>query len=59
MEKGHLAGKRETLLNLLTAKFGPLPEVIANRVEARDSAAELDTLLERVLTATSLDDMWL
>ena len=56
-EEGVLEGKRETLLRLLTAKFGPLsPDAIA-RVAAVPSAAELDSYLERFVSAKSLEEM--
>jgi len=57
LEAGVLEGKRETLLRLLTAKFGPVPEKARRRVQALASVAELDAYLERVLTAESLDAM--
>ena len=38
-------------------KFGDLPEAIAVKVQAIDTEAELDALLERVLRAKALDDM--
>ena len=57
LEVGLLKGKRETLLRQLAAKFGPLSVVTTARVEAIESLDELDGLLERVLTATSLEDM--
>jgi len=54
--KGRLEGKRETLLRLLAAKFGPLPDDTVTKIAAIGSAAELDTYLDRVLTATSLEE---
>ena len=57
--KGVLKGKRETLLRLLTAKFGPLPEDTAARIAGISSALELDTYLDRVLTANSLQQIGL
>ena len=57
LEVGLLKGKRETLLRQLAAKFGTVSEVATARVEAIESLDELDGLLERVLTATSLEDM--
>ena len=58
-EAGLIEGKRETLVRQLTAKFGPLsPETIA-KVTAVPSAAELDAHLERILSATSLEEMGL
>ena len=58
-EKGVLNGKRETLLRLLTQKFGPLPEGATARVEAYESVDELDACLERILMASSLEEMGL
>ncbi len=53
---GVIEGKRETLLRLLAAKFGDLPREIAAKAEAM-SAAELDFVVDRLLTATTLDDL--
>ncbi len=58
-EKGVLNGKRETLLRLLAQKFGPLPVSVTARVEAEESARELDGWLERILTASSLQELGL
>jgi hypothetical protein len=55
--KGVLKGKRETLLRQLTSKFGPLPEDSVAKIAAIRSAAELDTYLDRVLTANSLEQV--
>ena len=57
--KGELKGKRETLLRLLAQKFGPLPKTVTARIEAYESAEELDACLERILTVTSLEEMGL
>ena len=63
LEKGRLVGlvegKRETLKHKLTKKFGTLPEKTMARIEALDSLEELDTYLDRVLTAETLEDMGL
>jgi predicted transposase/invertase (TIGR01784 family) len=56
-EKGRLSGKRETLLRLLAQKFGPLPEGITTRIEAFESVEQLDACLERILVASSLEEM--
>ena len=58
-EEGLLTGKRETLLRLLTAKFGPLPESATKLVQNMDSVDALDRYLERVLVARSLAEMHL
>ena len=56
--EGRLSGKREALLRQLSSKFGPLPDEIVAAVEVLDSE-QLDGGLDRVLTATSLEDMHL
>lgn len=56
-EAGLLTGKRETLLRQLSAKFGALPKELRTRVEAIESVDAPDVLLERVLSATSLEDL--
>ena len=56
---GLIEGKRETLKHLLTKKFGPLPENTVSRIEALESLEDLDTYLDRVLTAENLEDMGL
>jgi hypothetical protein len=58
MEKGVIEGKRRTLLRLLSAKFGTLPAKVTARTEAM-SNAELDSVLDRLLTATTLDELGL
>jgi hypothetical protein len=58
MEKGVIEGKRETLLRLLSAKFGALPKEVTARTGAM-SNAELDSVLDRLLTATTLDELGL
>jgi len=55
--KGRLEGKRQTLLRQLTAKFGPLPEDTVTKIAEVSFDAELDTYLDRVLTATSLEEV--
>ena len=57
--EGLLGGKRETLVRQVTSKFGTLPQELESRVLAITSVEELDTLLDRVLVAESLDDMGL
>jgi hypothetical protein len=56
LEVGILEGKRKTLSRLLAAKFGDLPGDIKTKVEAM-SAADLDSVLDRVLTAATLDEL--
>jgi len=52
-------GKRETLLRLLRAKFGPLAPETIMKIDAMGSLEELDTYLDRILTAESLEEMGL
>ena len=59
MERGLIQGKRETLLRQLTAKFGAPSEGTRSRIQALESAKELDAYLERILTASSIEDMGL
>ncbi len=54
---GRREGKRETLLRQLTKKFGSLSEDVTTRVRSLESVDELDAYLDRVLTATSLEEM--
>ena len=57
LHEGLIQGKRETLKHQLTKKFGPLPQNTVSRLESLESLEELDTFLDRVLTAESLADM--
>ena len=58
-EAGLLEGKREALLHLLATKFGALPEWAMNRVQAIETAGEVNGPLERVIAAASLEEMGL
>ncbi|WP_280400766.1 hypothetical protein [Nocardia carnea] len=55
--EGQSRGQIRTLLRLLALKFGTLPDWVAERVEAGDSA-ELELWTERVLTANSLEEFF-
>ena len=57
LDKAELKGKQKALLIQLEAKFGPLREETTARVRALVSPIAVDTCLERVLTASSLDEM--
>jgi hypothetical protein len=57
LKAGVIEGKREALLRLLNTKFGSVSEETKSRVQALESAAELDTYLERVLAAGSIEEM--
>ncbi len=54
--RGKAAGKAEVLLKLLQLRFGSLTEPTRARVDAA-TPQQLDTWVERVLTATTLDDV--
>lgn len=57
--RGEKRARRETLLRLMGAKFGTLPADVETRVAAIEDIARLDVLLERILTAHSIDEMGL
>lgn len=55
--EGKAEGKAELLLRLLAAKFGDVPSARADRIRAA-TADQLDTFGLRVLTASSLDEVF-
>ncbi|TDI39912.1 MAG: DUF4351 domain-containing protein [Acidobacteria bacterium] len=55
--EGLIEGKREALLRQLTKKFGSLSEDVTAHVRALQAVDEIDVYLDRVLTATSLEEM--
>jgi len=57
-EAGVIEGKRKTLLRQLSAKFGAIPEGVRARAEAM-TESELDSVLDRILTATALSELGL
>jgi len=57
--EGEVRGKRETLLRLLSLKFGQLPEEVRARVQAIESPEELDVYIDRFVFANSLAEMGL
>ena len=56
LDKAELKGTQKALLRLLEAKFGPLDEQTREHVRALSPTA-VDACLERVLTASSLEEM--
>lgn len=48
---------RHTLLRLMRKRFGELPESAPARLKAADRAT-LELWLDRILTATTLDEVW-
>ena len=57
MERGYTRGARATLIRLLRARFGELPEKIAAVILAESDQELLDTWLDRFATAKSLEDV--
>ena len=55
--EGLAEGKAATLTRLLEQRFGSLPREVAPRIAAAD-LDELDTWLDRVLDAVTLDDVF-
>ena len=55
--EGLIEGKREALLRQLAKKFGSLSEDVTAHVRALESVDEIDVYLDRVLSATSLEEM--
>lgn len=57
IERGRLEGERALVLRLIQHRFGELPAALRLRLEGA-SQAELEHLADRVLDATSLDDLF-
>lgn len=55
-EAGIVEGKRKAVLRQLSAKFGRTPEAVTARTEGM-TEADLDSVLDRILTATTFDDL--
>ena len=53
-QEGELSAKREFTLKMLSRRFGPLPEVVAQQVLSAELAA-LERLTDELFTAPSLD----
>ncbi len=56
-KEGRQEGMRELLLHTIERRFGPLAEEKRRRFEAITSPARLKRLADKVLTASSLDEM--
>jgi hypothetical protein len=56
IQQGIERGERQVLVRQLTRRFGPLPERATQRIEAA-GRSELERWADRVLTATSLDEV--
>ena len=57
IEQGIVKGKQEAVLRLLRLRFQNVPEVFTERIAGIDSLTALDTLLEQMMTAESLDEL--
>ena len=56
-QEGQVLSLRKVLLQLLTQRFGRLPETARRRVEQIASTKELEKLTRKVLSARSLEEM--
>jgi hypothetical protein len=57
IEQGEMRGKRNTLLRQMHAKFSSVSVEIATRVESINDNALLDRLLDRIFTASTVDEL--
>ena len=56
-QEGEVKGRRDTVLRVLAQRFGKLPQQVRRKVAALESVAELERLLDRALTARSLEEL--
>jgi predicted transposase YdaD len=56
-QKGEIKGARNLLIRLGRIRFGRLPRATRAAIEAIDDLDQLERLAERILTATSWDDL--
>jgi flagellar biosynthesis/type III secretory pathway protein FliH len=56
-KKGELRATKRHLARLLELRFGPLPEDVTKTVNSTRDLAQLETWLDRILTAETLDDV--
>ena len=56
-KKGREEGMRRLLLRQLELRFGPLPESVRQEIEAIVSSRRLTQLSEKLLVASSLEDL--
>jgi hypothetical protein len=57
--EGRMEGMRTVLLKNLVRRFGPLEDGVGDRVAAIRSVAELESLIDRAYTASSLRELGL
>jgi hypothetical protein len=59
VREGREQGVRDTLLRLLSKRFGPVPQAVRRRVEAIESLEELSGLVDRILEVKSIEELGL
>ncbi len=57
IEQGEIQAKREMILKLLDIHVGNIPDTVSKKVSRMRSRSRLDSLLEQVATAQTLDDI--
>ena len=57
IEQGEIQTKREVILKLLDLNIGNIPDTVSKKVSRIRSRSRLDSLLEQVATAQTLDDI--
>lgn len=58
-EQSETLAKQEIVLKLMKIRFDEIPEEVFEKVASIDDISSLDLLIERVLTAQSLDEIGL
>lgn len=58
IEKGIEKGKRQSLVQVLEARFGPVDSALIEKVEMIKGAELLDKLFRRALSINSLDQLF-
>lgn len=56
-QEGLLLGTRKALLRLMTRRFGLVPRHVRAQINAISSLRELEEMADKVLTASSLQEM--
>ncbi len=56
-KRGEMRAKREVALKLLHLQFDHIPENITKKISAMRNISRLDSLIEKVATAESLDEI--
>jgi len=57
IKKGEVAGRQHALLLQLQKRFGSVPQEVITAIEATTDVAQLDAWLERVLSASTIQEM--